>query len=196
MQLSRVVTHPVVAAENLPFTEPHAVAGRDALSLRAAVTSDEFRAIMGRFVTGVTVVTMRDEAGPHGATVNSFTSLSLDPALVLVCLVNQSRSSRIISTSGAFAVNILSNAQQDLGRRFARAGRAQGADAFEGVAYRDGATGSPLLAGSVAQIDCMLSTAVPAGDHTIFIGEVVGLGEGTDHGPLAFHRGQFLPLAG
>jgi len=160
----------------------------------AAFTLDEFRDTMGLFVTGVAVVTMCDEGGPHGTTVNSFTSLSLDPALVLVCLVNSSRSTRVIRHSGAFAVNILSHEQVDVGRRFGNH-RVQGDESFEGVPYRSGLTGAPLLVGAVAQIDCRLFATVPAGDHTIFIGEVLDLGAAADNPPLAFHRGRFLPLA-
>lgn len=157
-------------------------------------TTQQFRQVMSRFVTGVTVVTVRGESGPHGATVNSFSSLSLDPALVLVCLLTRSRTSRALVASGSFAVNILGHTQQDVGRWFASTQRPLGEPGFAGIPYRPGATGSPLLEGCVAHIDCSLSGTVPAGDHTIFIGRVLDLGADADEHPLAFHRGRFLPL--
>jgi flavin reductase (DIM6/NTAB) family NADH-FMN oxidoreductase RutF len=153
------------------------------------------RQIMSRFVTGVTVVTISGPEGPHGTTVNSFTSVSLDPALVLVCLKNDSSTARLIEQVGSYAINILSHAQQDLGTHFARGDRYGKAGIFEQISQPSDVTGSPLLDGAVAHIDCRLSDVLPGGDHTIFIGEVVDLAEGADHTPLAFHRGQFLRLA-
>lgn len=151
-----------------------------------------FRRVMGTFPTGVTVVTARTgEGDPVGLTVNAFTSVSLAPPLVLVCVDRASGSHGRIVSAGAFAVNILSSAQGALARRFASE---PASERFEGVAWRSGPGGAPILDGGVAWLACALDAAHPAGDHTILVGRVeeAGLGEGE---ALAFYRGAFTTVA-
>ena len=155
---------------------------------------DEFRAVMGRFITGVTVVTLLGADGPHGTTVNSFSSVSLDPPMVLICLRRDARTARALENSEHFAVNILAQHQLTLGRLFASRSRPSGTAAFADIAHRTGVTGVPLLDGSVAHIECVSAGRLRAGDHTIFMGEVVAVAAPEDTGPLAFHRGQFLAV--
>lgn len=157
-------------------------------------TSAGLRAMMSRFVTGVTVVTTVGPDGPHGVTVNSFTSVSLNPPLVMAALLTEARSARYVLHAGTFAVNILGPDQADIGSWFSRPDRPRGADAFKEIPYRVGETGSPLLDGTVGHLDCRLASSFPAGDHTIFLGEVVDLGGEANPGSLVFHRGRFVSL--
>jgi flavin reductase (DIM6/NTAB) family NADH-FMN oxidoreductase RutF len=157
-------------------------------------TSEEFRSVMGRFATGVTVVTVQGDEGPHGTTVNAFTALSLDPPLVLLCLDHGTRSARLLERSPCFGVNILGHEQLQLGRFFASEGRATGHAAFAGISHRTGVTGALLLDGSVGHLECHLVGTFKAGDHTIYVGEVVEVAAGTDTEALVFHRGRFLPV--
>ena len=158
-------------------------------------TPEEFRAVMGRFITGVTVVTLQAPDGPHGTTVNSFSSVSLDPPMVLICLRRGARTAHALEYSGHFAVNILAQHQQSLGRLFATRSRPSGSAAFAHIAHRTGVTGVPLLDGSVAHIECVSAGRLRAGDHIIFMGEVVAVAAHEDIGPLAFHRGKFLAVS-
>jgi len=155
----------------------------------------EFRNVMGRFVTGVTVVTVRDSTGPHGVTVNSFTSLSLEPPMILVCLRRTGRSAAAMRRSAHFGVSILGADQEQLGRFFARADRPSGADAFDQVPHRAGRGGVPLIEGAAAQLECLVRQRIGAGDHLMYVGEVVGLQVDGAVDSLAFHRGRFLSVA-
>lgn len=157
--------------------------------------STQFRAVMSRFVTGVTVVTVRDRIGPHGATVNSFTSLSLDPPMILVCLRGRGRSAAALRRNRAFGVSILGADQEDLGRFFARPDRPSGADAFDPVPHRLGDGGVPLIAGAAAQLECRVAQRIRAGDHVMCIGEVLAVHVDAAVDSLAFHRGRFLSVA-
>lgn len=143
------------------------------------------REVCGRYPTGVAVITCRgEEKEPVGVTVNSFTSVSLDPALVLVCVHRESRAMTAIQASGSFAVNILASDQAALCRAFARRDTA----GFGELAHAPGATGSPVLADALAFLDCRLHTTFPGGDHVIVIGEVVDLGLLREEQPLTFFR--------
>lgn len=155
----------------------------------------EFRTVMGRFVTGVTVVTVRDRQGPHGVTVNSFTSLSLEPPMIGVCLRRTGRSAATLRRSAHFGVSILGADQEQLGRYFARHDRPSGPDAFEQVPHRTGSGGVPLIEGAAAQLECVVRQRIGAGDHLMYVGEVVGLRVDGDVDSLAFHRGRFLTVA-
>lgn len=147
----------------------------------------ELRRVAGYFATGVTVVTStgRDSA-PCGLTVNSFTSLSLDPPLVLVCFDRTARSLACIDAAGRFAVNVLAEGQEELSRLFA----SKEGQKFTNVPTRPGATGLPLLVGAHAHIECTTAERLAGGDHVIFIGRVdaVAAGEGR---PLLFYRGRY-----
>jgi flavin reductase (DIM6/NTAB) family NADH-FMN oxidoreductase RutF len=154
-------------------------------------TSKEFRNAVGAFATGVTVVTTRGEEHAYGMTANAFSSVSLDPPLVLVCVIAQSEGSRHIERNGCFAVNILHVEQEPISRYFASRDRPRGRDAFSEVGHRPGASGSPVLDGAVGFLDCRLHSTHDAGDHQIFIGEVLELGFDPEGSPLVFHGGSY-----
>jgi len=125
------------------------------------------------FATGVTVVTSAGQAGPCGVTANSFSSVSLVPPLVLVCLHGRSGAAAVIARNQAFVVNVLSWEQEALAQRFASSGRLRGDRSFAGVATRAEATGSPIFAGVACWLDCALAAMLAAGDHLVVIGEVL-----------------------
>jgi flavin reductase (DIM6/NTAB) family NADH-FMN oxidoreductase RutF len=154
-------------------------------------TSKNFRATVGSFATGVTIVTTRGEEHAYGMTANAFSSVSLDPPLVLVCVMAHSEGSEHIERNGCFAVNILHADQEPLSRYFASRDRPRGRDAFAEVPHRIAASGSPILEGAIGYLDCRLHTSHDAGDHEIFIGEVLDLGFNPDGEPLVFHGGRY-----
>lgn len=157
----------------------------------ASVDPAFFRRVVGSFATGVTIVTTLDSQGClHGLTVNSFTSVSLAPPLVLVCVERRSRSLAALRQSEVFAVNIASEAQRELSIRFAT----NAADKFDGVQAQRAATGAPIFADSVAWLDCRLSDIVAAGDHDVVIGKVVDMAEGSAL-PLGYFRGGFFNVS-
>jgi flavin reductase (DIM6/NTAB) family NADH-FMN oxidoreductase RutF len=148
----------------------------------------ELRDVLGSFVTGVTVVTTVDGAGcHHGLTVNSFSSVSLDPPLVLWSQSNSSPSHPVFSKSGRFVINILAEDQVDLSNRFARSGPGK----FANLVVDVGAYGLPILKDTSAWLACKLVSAIPGGDHTIFIGEVEQI-QKTTRKPLVFGGGKYL----
>ena len=155
----------------------------------------EFRSTVGAFATGVTVVTTRGEEHAYGMTANAFSSVSLDPPLILVCVINPSEGAEHITSNGVFAVNILSVDQEPLSRYFASRDRPRGQDAFAEVPHRFAASGAPILEGSAAFLDCRLHATHEAGDHLIFIGEVLELEVQDGHQPLLFHGGGYRLLA-
>ncbi|MEV7779641.1 flavin reductase family protein [Kitasatospora sp. NPDC088351] len=144
------------------------------------------REVCGRYPTGVAVITCEVAGGeePVGLTVNSFTSVSLDPALVLFCVHRDSRVLSVVEKVGAFAVNILAADQADLCRAFARRDTAD----FGGLRHGPGVTGSPVLADALAFLDCRLHAMFPGGDHVIVVGRVVHLGLLREDQPLTFFR--------
>jgi 3-hydroxy-9,10-secoandrosta-1,3,5(10)-triene-9,17-dione monooxygenase reductase component len=151
------------------------------------VTTEEFRAILGHLPTSVVVVTAVDEYGPIGMTVGTFTSVSLDPMLVGFLPASNSASWARIQAVGSFCANVLGDDQVGLCQAFAARTR----DKFAGVDWRPSVSGSPILSGVVAWIDCDLEAVHPAGDHVLALGAVreVGVEPGTS--PLIFHRGAF-----
>lgn len=156
------------------------------------VSPDLFRKVAGCFATGVTVVTTQDREGvPYGLTVNSFTSVSLDPPLVLVCLDNGLTGLDIFLESRRFAVNILTNAQQDISNHFA----SRGTNRSEGP-YAPGQTGIPVVSGSMAWFECETVHEYAGGDHVILVGEVktARLGD-PETSPLLFYRGRYRDIS-
>jgi len=144
-----------------------------------------------QFSTGVAIATVLDSAGaPHGMTINSFTSVSLEPPLVLICIDHKARILDQLLTSNFFAINILRDTQQDLSERFARPGE----DRFGAVQWYPGETGMPLIPDALATLECAVFQRIPAGDHTILIGEVVSAvrHEGS---PLLFFSSSYQALA-
>jgi flavin reductase (DIM6/NTAB) family NADH-FMN oxidoreductase RutF len=135
-----------------------------------SVTADEFRRTCGRFATGVTVATALDGQGtPHGLTVSSFTSVSLEPPLVLICLGHAVTVIDIFRQATHFGINVLSADQRPISDRFAR----KGLDRFNGLAWERGTTGVPLLPGVLAAIECAVHERFTSGDHDIFVGRMV-----------------------
>ena len=149
----------------------------------------EFRRVMGHFATGVAVVTAATAAGePCGLTANAISSVSLDPTLVLVCVERTADTEAVIRDAGAFAINILpEEGGETLARRFAEL---DSGDRFAGVAYRSGSTGAPLLDRALGWLDCSVQETLPGGDHTIFLGRVVG-GDADEGTPLIYYRGGY-----
>lgn len=151
-----------------------------------------FRRIVGRFATGVTVVTTGSPDDPHGITVNSFTSVSLEPPLVLVCVDHRRESHERIRRAGRFAVNVLSAEQQVLSEYFAR----QRAALPEGaLRLSAGRTGLPLIEGALAHLECRVVATFPGGDHSIFVAEVEHAAAGEGHAPLIFFEGRYRRLS-
>ncbi|MFC7310787.1 flavin reductase family protein [Streptomyces monticola] len=151
------------------------------------------RSVCGLFVTGVTVITTGEDDCAEGTTVNSFTSVSLDPPLVLFCLHRQSRLHDVLERSGGFTVNFLSGRQEKLARAFA--GRQP--DGFQGVPHHSGSTGLPVLSEALAFLTCTTVGVYAGGDHDIIVGEVVELGQpqqGLE--PLIFFEGTMGALEG
>jgi len=157
---------------------------------------DEFRRALGHFATGVTIVTTWDDAArPTGLTASAVSSVSLDPPLVLVCVSHKSQTHPAFRPGGKFAVNVLSSEQEALARRFASSSLS-GVEKFDGVAYRRGALGLPVLADALAEFECAIVHAYPGGDHTIFVGQVEATDCRGDAGrePLLYYRGRFNRL--
>jgi flavin reductase (DIM6/NTAB) family NADH-FMN oxidoreductase RutF len=159
-------------------------------------TAKEFRSTVGAFATGVTVVTTRGEDHAYGMTANAFSSVSLDPPLVLVCVITQSEGREHIQRNRCFAVNILGVEQEPISRYFASRDRPRGRDAFQEVPHRIATSGSPIIAGAIAYLDCRLHAEHESGDHLIFIGEVLELGFTPESEPLVFHGGQYKLVGG
>jgi flavin reductase (DIM6/NTAB) family NADH-FMN oxidoreductase RutF len=161
------------------------------VSAETGFTAKDFRTTVGTFATGVTVVTTRGEEQAYGMTANAFSSVSLDPPLVLVCVISPSEGCDQIAANGCFAVNILHADQEPISRYFASRDRPRGRDAFSEVSHRLGASGSPILDGAAGYLDCRLHATHDAGDHLIFIGEVLELGFKPESEPLVFHGGRY-----
>ncbi len=155
----------------------------------------EFRRTIGSFATGVTIVTTKLGEHVHGLTANAVTSVSLEPTLVLVCVDHTSDTFALLKQSGAFCVNILGAEQADLSTKFATKLK-EGEHRMAGVKYRTAVTGAPILEGCIGYLDCRIWQTFTAGDHDIFIGEVIDLW--CDPGevkPLLFYRGKYAQLA-
>ena len=157
------------------------------------VDPSQFRQLLGRFATGVTVVTTRDRAGkPVGMTASSVASVSLDPPLLLVCVDRRHDMHPAMQAASRFVLNVLAADQEALSRRFAASDAP--ADRFRGVSYHENEHGIAVLEGVVAHIECEKHSAVPGGDHTVFFGLVVG-GTATDRRPLLYYRGGYAGLS-
>jgi flavin reductase (DIM6/NTAB) family NADH-FMN oxidoreductase RutF len=148
-----------------------------------------FRQVMGHFASGVTVVTTNHEGHLSGLTVSSFTSLSLEPPLILVCIDHTAASHATIAAAGRFAVNILSEGQEYLSRRFAT----RDSEKFLADTYTLSSHGLPLLNGALAHIECSLHSSLPGGDHTIYVGEVVAADVNIAR-PLVYFRSGYYQL--
>ena len=148
----------------------------------------EFRAALGMFATGVTIVSARAPTGELvGLTANSFNSVSLDPPLVLWSLSQRSLSLDAFRTGSHYAINVLAAEQRTLAERFAT----RGVDRFAGVEHHPGVAGAPVLAGAVAVFECFNRSQYVEGDHTIFVGEVERCSHRGGASPLLYHGGMF-----
>jgi flavin reductase (DIM6/NTAB) family NADH-FMN oxidoreductase RutF len=155
------------------------------------IDKQEFRRVLGHFAAGVTIITtVGDDGTPYGLTATAFTSVSLEPPLVLVCVDKRSESHPHFHTSGVFAVNFLATDHEPLSRRFA----VSGGDKFTDLSIRAGVTGAPILADALGHLDCRTVNVVEAGDHTIFVGQVEGAGA-RDGDPLLYFRGAYRQLS-
>jgi flavin reductase (DIM6/NTAB) family NADH-FMN oxidoreductase RutF len=154
------------------------------------IDKNELRRVMGHYATGVTVITTFSKEGKlHGLTANAVSSLSLEPPLLLICVDKKAESYPSFEESGVFTVNILADDQEDISRRFA----VSGGEKFEGVAYRRGANGAPILHGVLAHLECKVHASFDGGDHTIYVG-LIQEAETRDAKPLLFYRGGYRAL--
>lgn len=155
------------------------------------VTPDEFRRALGRFASGVTVVTARcEDDKPCGITVSAFSSVSLTPPLVLICIDRRASLHDYLREGGYFAVNILAEGQEEISHRFA----SKVPDRFDGLVYREGIAGSPVIEGTLATIECQIVHAYSGGDHTILVGEVLST-QVSEGKPLLYSQGNYARLA-
>jgi flavin reductase (DIM6/NTAB) family NADH-FMN oxidoreductase RutF len=156
-----------------------------------SVTNDQFRRACGRFATGVTIASVLDSTGaPHGLTVNSFSSVSLDPPLILICLGHAVTNIEEFRAAAYFGLSVLAESQRDVSESFARKGH----DRFNGTPWHPGETGAPLLDGALAEIECEAHHRFVAGDHDILVGRMVAarVYEGE---PLIYFASRYRELA-
>jgi 3-hydroxy-9,10-secoandrosta-1,3,5(10)-triene-9,17-dione monooxygenase reductase component len=146
-----------------------------------------YRTVLGHFATGVVIVTAFDGDEPVGMACNSFTSVSLEPPLVLFCAAKSSTTWPRIQGAGKWAANILDDDGEEVCRLFAQ----KGADRFARIAYTPGRTGSPILEDALAFVDCETLVEHDAGDHVIVVGRVLELGYQHEGTPLLFYRGGY-----
>jgi len=160
----------------------------------SALTVDpaHFRRVLSHFPTGVVVITAIDAAGwPAGMAVGSFTSVSLDPPLVLISIARSLRSFQHFKHCNTFAIHLLSDEQRDISCRFA----GQGADKWEGIEVQEGMGGVPLLPSRLGLFECTLHATYDGGDHEILLGRVVRCEVGADVPPLVFFKGSYRSIA-
>lgn len=156
-----------------------------------AVDQAQFRQLLGRFATGVTVITARDADGrPHGMTANSLASVSLEPPLILLSIDHEASMHGLLVTSPVFAVNILASNQETVSRRFAQ----DREERFDGIGYQESPRGLILLDSALAHIECERVATHEAGDHTILVGLVLA-GNASEGRPLCYFRGGYASLA-
>ena len=157
------------------------------------VHPDDFKGALGSWAAGVTVVTTKQDEMVYGITVSSFSSLSVDPLLVLVCLADSNRLPEMVRKSRHFAVSILAEGQDAISGWFSKSGR-EPVKRFEDFGAIEWRTGSPIIEGAIAHLDCELFQALPGGDHTIMIGKVVGAAFDPSRKPLIYYRRGYRSL--
>lgn len=156
-----------------------------------ALDPDLFRSVLGRFASGVTIVTARDAEGrDHGMTVSAFTSLSLEPSYILVCIDKAASMLGVLSPGTWFMVNILSSSQEALSRRFAKL---EAEVRFDGIGFSRGIHGAPVLDDVLAHLECCVHAIHDGGDHIIIIGDVENAATKDDR-PLLYYRGGYAQL--
>ncbi len=155
-----------------------------------SIDARELRDAFGRFATGVTIITVSSDGEPNGLTANSFSSVSLDPPLVLWSLARNADCFEAFEREDHFAVNVLNRSQEALSTRFAT----KDVDKWAGVAHRPGATGSPLLTGAIAIFECKVYARHDGGDHVIYVGQVLHVETDADAPPLGFYQGRYCDI--
>jgi flavin reductase (DIM6/NTAB) family NADH-FMN oxidoreductase RutF len=156
-----------------------------------AISKDEFRAALGSFASGVTVVTTKDSDGKlHGMTVSAFCSVSMNPPLILICILKETPCYYAFEEAKAFVVNILSESQQHLSNHFA----SRQHDKFTGIAHNSGILGLPVLDDCLVNLECSLKHSYDGGDHTIFVGEIQKATV-KDGKPLAYFHGKYREIS-
>jgi flavin reductase (DIM6/NTAB) family NADH-FMN oxidoreductase RutF len=168
---------------------PRIVTGR-AKTAASPGTKEDLRLVMGRYATGAAIITATEAGTPCGLAVNSLTSVSLDPPLILFCPSKRSTTWPSIERAGAFAVNILGDDHEHLCRAFA----GSGGDRFAGVSFAWSPTGNPILDDVIAHLDCAIDAVHDAGDHFIAVGRVLSLARRRDGRPLIFYDGRYHRL--
>ncbi|MGE3075662.1 MAG: flavin reductase family protein [Dehalococcoidia bacterium] len=158
------------------------------------VSPEDFKGAMGSWASGVTVVTTRLGDEVYGITVSSFSSLSMEPRLILVSLQDSNHLPHMIKKSKHFGVSILATGQEEVSGYFSTSGRDPSKEFDGGFRTLTMETGSPLIEGALAQIDCELEEAYPGGDHTIAVGRVVGANFDTEKLPLMYFRRAYRSL--
>jgi flavin reductase (DIM6/NTAB) family NADH-FMN oxidoreductase RutF len=159
------------------------------------LSPQQFRRVVGHFATGITVITVEREPGQvHGMTANSFTSVSLDPLLILISVDHNARLLSFLEVQMRFGVNILKDTQQTFSEHFAKPLQDYAANESLGIRFRWTSTGIPLLEDSLAYLACNVVAKHPAGDHTLFVAEVESMDEGEGQ-PLLYHLGKYRRLA-
>lgn len=154
------------------------------------IDPDTFRAVLGRFACGITIVTTRDEKGTdHGMTISAFCSVSLEPPLILICVAHTASTHPVLMRQEHFGVSMLSSGQEPLSRRFAD----QESDRFEGIGYTRGESGVVLLDDALAHLECEVVQRYDAGDHTLIVGRVERAAA-HQHRPLLYYRGGYAQL--
>jgi flavin reductase (DIM6/NTAB) family NADH-FMN oxidoreductase RutF len=153
--------------------------------LACRVDHDTFRRVMGRFASGVTIITTRHAGIDYGLTATAVSSLSLDPPMLLICVNRAANTRQAIATAQRFAVNILQDHQGELARRFARSDP----DKFQGIHVLRGEHGLPLFPEALASIECQVTEEIPAGTHSVFLARVEGA-RMTEGLPLTYFRGR------
>ena len=156
-----------------------------------AIEAQELRRVMGHFATGVTVITTKDKDGaPQGLTANAFMSLSLNPPLVMISVDKGATCYACFEPGNGFNVNFLSEDQEDVSRRFAT----KGIDKFADLKWRAAGNGAALIDGAIGQVECKITACHDGGDHTIVVGEILGVAAEGER-PLLFFRGKYQKLA-
>lgn len=157
------------------------------------ISADLFKQLLSRFASGVTVVTFKGDEGIHGITVNAFSSVSLSPPLILICIDKQASSHGYLSDSDLFVVNILTDEQTDLVYKFADP-KLSSEERFAAATYRKTPQGLPILDGCLAHLECRTVKAVDAGDHTVFIGEIEDGSFSEQHDPMVYYGGKIWKI--
>ncbi|WP_412543687.1 flavin reductase family protein [Longispora sp. K20-0274] len=159
-----------------------------------AADKKQLRSAFGSFATGVTVVTVGGDT-PHGMTANSFTTVSLAPPLLAVCVGREAVMHGVLADTGTFAISVLASHQESVARYFADKSRPQGKEQFDFVDWLPGRhTGAPLIVGALAHFECDLWRSYDGGDHTIFLGSLLSMDRPADEDALVFLNGKFRQI--